>query len=184
MPYKYKTIEKINVLYCTSVTKQCFHVKREKCVCLTYGLPFGNKCIHLNQNGMFFTITVFCTPDVRNMLLEEQTKNLEWLILPKACMYVVPYSRPCLSSCSVSSPGVGTSCLGAWRICVQKLGECGTLFAHRRASFPPGLCPEESATSSHTAELHIAVIMRQIPSRSCSSPKDFWSFMVFVLKKH
>lgn len=83
---QYKTIEKINVLYCTSVTKQCFHVQREKCVCLTYGLPFGNKCIHLNQNGMFFTITVFCTPDVRNMLLEEQTKNLEWLILPKACV--------------------------------------------------------------------------------------------------
>lgn len=25
-------------------------------------------------------------PDVRNMLLEEQTQNLEWLVLPKACM--------------------------------------------------------------------------------------------------
>lgn len=147
------------------MTKQCFHVKREKCVCLTYGLSFGNKCIHLNQNGMFFTITVFCTPDVRNMLLEEQTKNLEWLILPKACMYVVPYSRPCLSSCSVSSPGVGTSCLGAWRICVQKLGECGTL-----------------VSCLHTGELlfHLGCAQRRVqPAATQQSFTLLWSWGKF-----
>lgn len=58
---------------------------KEKCVCLTYGLPFGNKCIHLNQNGTFFTITVFCMPAVGNMLLEEQTQNLEWYYQTHAC---------------------------------------------------------------------------------------------------
>lgn len=86
------------------MTKQCFHVQREKCVCLTCGLPFGNKCIHLNQNGTFFTIIVFCMPDVRNMLLEEQTKNLEWLIVPKArvCWLVVEAASP---SAGWESPG-------------------------------------------------------------------------------
>lgn len=42
-------------------------------------------------------------------------------------VYVVPYPRPCLSSCSMSSTGVGTSWLCAWRICVQKFWECGSL---------------------------------------------------------
>lgn len=76
MPYRYKTIEKINVLYCTAVTKQCFHMHREKCVCLTYGLTFRKKCINLNQNGTFFNIKVFYMPDVRNMPFEQQINTL------------------------------------------------------------------------------------------------------------
>lgn len=141
MPYKYKTIEKINVLYCTSVTKQCFHVQREKCVCLTYSLPFGNKCIHLNQNGTFFTITVFCMPDVRNMLLHKQTKNL--VVDITKSMHVLAYSSHCLSSCGVSctleweSPGL--ACGGSMCKRFGSMWQSGVLFAHTKAYFSPGL---------------------------------------------
>lgn len=156
MPYKYKTIEEINVLYCTSVTKQCFHVQREKCVCLTYGLPFGNKCIHLNQNGTFFTVTVFCMPDVRNMLLEEHTKNLEWLMLPKARMcWLILGAASLPAGCplcwsgnllalhvkDLRTKGLGVCCSLVWR--------SGVPCAHRDVYLSPGLCSEESTIRCH-----------------------------------
>lgn len=171
MPYKYKTIEKINVLYCTSVTKQCFHVQREKCVCLTCGLPFGNKCIHLNQNGTFFTITVFCMPDVRNMLLEEQTKNLEWLILLKVrmCWLVLdtaslPAGYPLHWSGNLPALRVRDLCTKGLGVCFSLVWQSGVLCTHRKAYFSSGLCSEESAISSHLPELCIALIMRQTDS--------------------
>lgn len=165
------------------MTKQCFRVQREKCVCLTYGLPFGNKYIHLNQNGTFFTITVFCVPDVRNMLLEEQTEDLEWLIVPKVHMcwllldaISLPAGCPLQWSGNLLALRVrdGTykrfgsvlhPCVAAWCAVHTQESLCLTWW---RA--------EKGAISCQASQLGIAMAIRQIPCKSWSSPKDVSSF--------
>lgn len=115
--------------------------------------------------------TVFCMPDVRNMLLEEQTKNLEWLTLPRArmCWFILdsaslPAGCPLCWGGNLLALHVRDLCTKGLGVCFSLLWQSGVLCTHRKAYFSVGLCSEETAISCHASEFGVTVTMRQMDS--------------------